>query len=753
MPALNDEQATALLKKKWDDEKAFTEAGLAQYCRNNIGTSYSRSSVYDPRGTNVAKQPWWVYREEARMQLNVYETSEVLRAISGHFLYQYFPHVSKDDPTMIAYTPAHESAVVDKQVKTTLGRFLRKHALFLSDADIQALDAQHRAELTIEIKYASTKDEIEFVYTNMEGDSGCMRYSGGHWQLPDGVHPSHVYEAPGMAVAYTQSEDGKIKSRSVVWTNPDKPEDKRYLRLYGDHRVLKSKLENAGFRLANLAGARIARINRKSSPDGSYLMPFIDGVGGNQDNYDGRYVMLDSDPRYIRILTRDHASKINRLRSDAAQVANNHSGVRVSLVAPPDTSGVCGLTGKKYDALLDPVTIVKVMLVDGSIVSALVEALHEDTNYNFSAAFAIVKGKKEHVYVSHNAVLNKVGKPSTFVYDHETVVDTDEAREFYGFKRLSEQYYTDDKSWYKSDDIVQLVDGKYIKSSDALTIMADECSSLVHVSELDAWRAKGFVNASPLTTKRRALINPKGAQTGRTRGGTYFHKRMQDDKFCELMDGTWVEQNKAETLYVFGTYIKYLRGETGPDLENGDQLAAILPKTALYKSVMAERVRALECRTSADVQRSLNAMGEHLRGAVHRYGAPIDRFARMGADGMPVREAAKSAGRWFDVRANVASWRGLPDGEQLATRTVPQKAFTVFDVVNTHLGSVYDEVVDHGRQLVAAEREAVRLAAEAKEEAARVRREAEAAALAAARTKQQSLQAEIDKLLDGLDAA
>lgn len=743
------EQAAELLKQKWDNEQAFNDSGLAHFVRNNYGAHHHNSNVRDANGNNMATAQWWVYREEGRVGTGIYTRSAALEYISGGFLYQYFPHVSKDDPTMIAYMPSYEAAIADRPVKTTLGRFLRKHAFFLTDSAIQTIDAQHRAELTIEIKYAVSKDEIEFVYTNMEGDSGCMRYSGSHWQLPDGVHPSHVYEAPGMAVAYTQTSDGKIKSRSLVWTNPDKPEDKRYLRLYGDHRVLKSKLEQNGFRLANLAGARIARINRKSSPDGSYLMPFIDGIGGNQDNYDGRYVMLDSDPRYIRILTKDHASKINRLRSDSAMVANNHSGVRVSLNVPPDTSGVSGLSGNKYDVMFDPVTIVKVVLADGSIVSATDKEMQADTEYNYRNVYALINGRKEVVYGATETApaTTKLGRPPFFTHEHENWLDTAETRERCGYRRVSARYYPDDTSWYLSDDLEVLVDGNYIKAADALTIMADECTSTVHVSELDEWRVKGFVNASPLVTRRRALINPKGAQTGKTRGGTYFHKNAQADKFSELMDGTWAETSKTETVFMFGTYIKYLRGEAAPDVTSPSVLSSVLLRSALYKSVMTERARALACRTSVDVQRSLNALGEHLRRAVHRYGVQIDRCLGINADGSVQREPAKAAARWFDVRANAASWRATPERAALAPNLL------VFDVVNDHLGTIYDEVVEHGRQLVAAEREATRMAEEAKIEAARKAEEDKALALAAARNKQQSLQAEIDKLLDGLDAA
>lgn len=747
MTVRNEEHAKELLKQKWDNEQAFIDAGLFRYCRNAYGTNYPRNFVHDVRGSNMAQPQWWVYREEARIQTGIYETSDVLNGLRNGFLYQYFPHISKDDPTMVAYTPSYESAVVDKQVKSTLGRFLRKHAFFLDDNAIQALDAAHRAELTVEIKYAVTKDEIEFVYTNMEGDSGCMRYKGGHWSLPKGVHPSNVYEAPGMAVAYTQDASGTIKSRSLVWTNPDDPTDKRYLRLYGDVRLLKNKLEREGFQLKHFGGARIKRIPHPLDPEYSYLMPYIDGPGGDQNNDSGRWVVLDSDPNYIKIVSRDYASKINRIKRDTAAMAGNHSAVRVSLATPPDTSGVCGLTGVKYDMLAGDVTIVKVLMADGRLVDAMASAISTATDGHYRTARQCVNGKIASVYVGCAPYTGPIAVPEIFTAGRDAHIDDEATRAYCGFVRLSGKYYEDDKTYFLSGDTEQLVDGTRIKASDAMTILADACASTVHISELDAWREKGFVNASPLVAKRRALINPKGEQTGRTRGGTYFHKRIQADKFTELFDGTWAEASKVDSVYVFGTYVKYLRSEPAPDTRDVNFLSSVLPKSALMETANSLRVSCLQSTDAATARRYYDSLGETLRAAVHRYGGTVPRMTGVDAEGKATYEAGRPSMRWFDVRTNIATWRAHPQGETLclAAQTDAKRMFAVYDTVNAGLGWMYDVMADHTRQLLAQEKAAKEAAKEAADAAAK-----EAAERNAAQAK---LQAEIDKLLDGLDAA
>lgn len=745
---MDAQEATALLRKKWDDEQAFRESGLFYHVDNYISFSTTANRVADTQGNSVYSAPWWAKREQARIAYGIYTQSLALQKLHSSFLNQYFVHISQDDPAMIAYTPAFESGAVDKQVKTTLGRFLRKHAFYLSDNQIQAIDASHRAEVLVEIRYATTRKEIEVVYTNMAGDSGCMRYSGSKWNLPDGLHPSHVYEAPGMAVAYTQDDEGTIKSRCLVWVNPDNADDKRYVRLYGDSRVLELKLKQAGYVLGPLNGARLARIPRYAEDDedydvDAYLMPYLDGPGGAQSNYTGRYVQLDDDPRYIRIIGSDRASALTRLESTAAALAGNHDTARVILTEAPNTVGTCPLSGVTYDLLEQNVAMSTVMLADGTITKVLSAAL--DT-IECTCVYAMVTGSRKTILVAREEG-TKLAKPATFDYGGLSYIESDANRLALGYAMLSSKHYGDGATW--DHDYTVTYDDEVIRSADAVTLLDDTEVRTVFAGDLPKYRADGWVNSAAFVAKRRALIRPDGVNTRKTAGGTYISTVHHADRYCELFDGTWAETRKTESLYLFGTYYRYLRDDVAPDQMNPEFLSSAVDKSSLKLSITTLRAKALAAGTAREAHNQLNAIGEMLRSAQVRYGGGIPRYT--GTDGNHTWEPLQPSALWSDVRVNVASCRALADGERVWAQTTGNSLlnFRVFDALHAAFGDVRDEVAEHVRALRLQEDEALLAkleAAKAEEAAARVATQAEEA-------KKATLQSEIDRLLEDLDAA
>jgi hypothetical protein len=93
---------------------------------------------------------WPLLREKYREMVGVYPPAtsviETLRNSYG-MAGQYFPHVSPSDHTMIAYTPDRACAEADRQIKTTIGKFLRKFLLVVTDKEIARLEAAHKADM------------------------------------------------------------------------------------------------------------------------------------------------------------------------------------------------------------------------------------------------------------------------------------------------------------------------------------------------------------------------------------------------------------------------------------------------------------------------------------------------------------------------------------------------------------------------------------------------------------------------------
>lgn len=315
---------------------------------------------------------WWLLRELARERVGLYPTPtptlEWLRSASG-MAGNHFPHISKSDPTMVAFTMDHNSGVNDRQVKTTIGKLLRRFLPLMSDAQIATLEARHRAELSDEFLVAETREDVERVYTEMRGDTGCMRYGRSNWNFQD-YHPSAVYASPstGVRVAYLQDTSGAPVARTVIYDNPDNPEDKRYVRLYGAHKRLEALLRRQGYRLAGLAGAKLPALidGRFSSRDYSgsaryYVMPYLDNPGGGSGNSDsvGTYLIHHSGSDYLTVVTREQATRIGQQMRDAgadysycyASGQSTNGYVTLSEVLGENDKFICGITGQEYQTL------------------------------------------------------------------------------------------------------------------------------------------------------------------------------------------------------------------------------------------------------------------------------------------------------------------------------------------------------------------------------------------------------------------
>lgn len=174
---------------------------------------------------------------------------------------EHYCHMSIDSPGFVAYTASEEHGYLNRQTKTTPGRYLEKFAKdHLTTAQIAAYVAQVKGADAFALKIATSTEDIVDVYRG--GPDSCMH--GKHF---DTHHPCSVYGESDLAVAYTGSRE-KASSRCVIW-----PANKLYSRVYGDE-TLRVLLEKDGYsHQAWFAGAKVRAIKLSRE---SYLMPYID---------------------------------------------------------------------------------------------------------------------------------------------------------------------------------------------------------------------------------------------------------------------------------------------------------------------------------------------------------------------------------------------------------------------------------------------------------------------------------------------
>lgn len=243
----------------------------------------------------VPGRPWFE-RERCRYALHpaVIRLMRAYRPDDWQQLLLEWPHKSESDPNRLAYTRDERSGEADRQVITTIGKYLRRHFSQAPDDMIRDITAQYTygGEMFI------TNDIAVMVNAVTVGPRSCMSGSDFLIRCEDGQrrHPYAVYDPSlGWSMAIRQ-EGGEVLGRCVLWQGND-PESgdetpiKIFVRSYkrerdetshsGSDEALEAWLANQGY------------VRRRYWPDGTplmryraqdgYLMPYIDGGTQNVD--------------------------------------------------------------------------------------------------------------------------------------------------------------------------------------------------------------------------------------------------------------------------------------------------------------------------------------------------------------------------------------------------------------------------------------------------------------------------------------
>jgi hypothetical protein len=177
---------------------------------------------------------------------------------------------SYSDPTKVRYTPTEEYGKADRQVVTTLGKFLTKHYPQIGEGEIKRWASTYAGlSQPTELLFAETPDEVEDVYVN--GPESCM--SGGDDAFDSNEHPARIWGyCKDTAVAYVKA-GGKITGRALV-----RKSKKLYIRMYpSDNPRLEAALRLAGYKHDSLGleGVKVPYMEQRKG----VLMPYVDGIG------------------------------------------------------------------------------------------------------------------------------------------------------------------------------------------------------------------------------------------------------------------------------------------------------------------------------------------------------------------------------------------------------------------------------------------------------------------------------------------
>lgn len=408
-----------------------------------IDSGYGAYSLLE----RTVRDPWWVTREKQRVVYGVYPAHSDVTARLAKALPWTGLHVSKEDAGQIAYTVDRANGEADRQIRTTLGRFLQKWYPAMPDDMLQNLVSEHTAEVSTELELLSGQAIVDFY---MSGQlASCMTHGAEHWAGLDGHHPAEVYDRPNVYLAVVRDTEGKVNGRSLVWHVSET--DKRFIRCYGTP-ALQKRLVRMGYKSGTWQGMKfkaikLSPVDGQSSDQERYLMPYLDGANsaGNSDR--SSIVLLDGD---LLCVAPEQRRNLN-MAGCVVHTCTNTSGYQLFTPASSEQfQQTCPLTGKTELKWGDDWVSA---YVEGRVQQVLGEAL---------ITWKAVSNLGRVVYAPEDAPIFEVAQ-----------LDTPANREHRGYCKLSLEHYPEEQEYQRQYTLRQC-DGLWFKEADLVSLITEE---------------------------------------------------------------------------------------------------------------------------------------------------------------------------------------------------------------------------------------------------------------------------------------
>jgi hypothetical protein len=504
---------------------------------------------------------WWLVREHLRIALDANSVSEAMYQMVSRFpeLAIHIKNAPGDEPTTVWYTPDPQAGERDAQVRTTLARLMRKLYPQTPDDVIRDVEALHRGEMSDEIEFISS-DRIPEVY--MSGDVGaCMSKPPSYWSGMDDHHPTEAYDAPGFALAVSRNGSGDINARCLVWVNPDDPDDKRYVRNYGDT-ALEKKLQRGGYVLSGLLGARLKKIVLDTDDDKVRVVaPYIDYPNNSDRNPGGaRSLVIDGD--MLRVV--EDALVGTRAKLAAAGVRVFGSGGTTGSTWIPLSSNMdrlnatCPITGQTFQ----PDGSNLLLWRDGraGVVSKPAEPQLRERYYEYRT---YLDGMWSSVWSELGLATYAGGATTT------PTIDNAANRRADGFVLLSDTYYPENK-WTNLHNTFTCAEGRVLNEDGVMLVTLEQGHAVcrcTHKAEMGAakWRKLHRKNIHyPMyaamdvpvvrTASGRAVVVGVHGVVEKLDGAYDFHRNVVEKRYMGL--GFYTSRGVDPTAEVVAAAIK-----------------------------------------------------------------------------------------------------------------------------------------------------------------------------------------------------
>jgi len=209
-----------------------------------------------------------------------------------------WPRASKEGEHKIAYTRDEKYGEADRQLTTSVSKYLTRHFPTLLSSTIRDIAARY-----CEASFYIIDTLPEMVQVAIDGPGSCMAKPADAFRNLDGVHPYEVYDPEyGWSMAVVK-EGNVFTGRALLNGN-------KYVRTYRrkddcagnrsaysdvDERLI-SWLEEKGFeRASGWRGFKLKRIDARN--DCAFVAPYIDGSHQEVD-VEGDYLRIVNDGEY-----------------------------------------------------------------------------------------------------------------------------------------------------------------------------------------------------------------------------------------------------------------------------------------------------------------------------------------------------------------------------------------------------------------------------------------------------------------------
>lgn len=480
---------------------------------------------------------WWHRREELRIKESVYKKTAVTEAVNYMTEGRFSLHVSKNNRNLVAYTPGKDFGERDKQLPTSLGKFLAKYIPELEDHAIGELVAEHEAELNPDIRWLEG-DAIVDYYAETTSVQSCMAHNanGGNKFKNKEHHPTQAYKAKGIKLAVLW-KGGKDVARALTYEDTQK---RIYIRSYGDA-SLRTWLNNNGYAKGNWVGVQF---NTVKISEGQYVMPYLDANDGPGNGSDCNVALLDG------VLTCVSLDTKFKLVSNGATV-----------VCSTSTNGVVNLTDTKVEEFTYQ------DIITGEICNRLYGPAADMVYFGHIGGLTSVNmsglwTETVRMRIGGKTVVGDVvcGTLQTFMHAGRSYEDSAEARENLGYVKLDKVLYPDEQDWVWRNALT-LDDGRVVKESDCVVALTDDGKDLHFILKSELPKKTYKLG----TCSKYGTFYGKPVYAGRdnpgivvTRSGTRTSRLVSD--ITRLHDGTWipsrfVEQQSLDNLDINLIYL------------------------------------------------------------------------------------------------------------------------------------------------------------------------------------------------------